>query len=176
MTDIRTPGQLCAGETAAFFAALDGPVRAARIRPGMEVFKGRLAGDGGVLELVFSTSAGPRRRSSPARSISFTAGLRGARSKGDCKPYFEPAGETREGRILPLYRLTAGLTQSVVRKAADAASRSSLKTETKSSATACAWKTGSPRALMPCATSISRATGTRSSLPGSAPGIRGAAL
>ena len=122
MTDIRTPGQLRAGETAAFFAALDGPVRAARIRPGMEVFKGRLAGDGGVLELVFFNQRWAAQALQPGTLYLFYGRIEGSALKKEIlNPYFEPAGETREGRILPLYRLTAGLTQSVVRKAADAA-------------------------------------------------------
>ncbi len=122
MTDIRAAGDLRTGETAAFFATLDGPVRAARIRPGMEVFKGRLAGDGGVLELVFFNQRWAAQSLKPGVLYLFYGRIEGNLLKKEIvNPYFEPASEARKGRILPLYRLTAGLTQTMVRKAAAAA-------------------------------------------------------
>lgn len=88
----------------------------------MEVFKGRLAGDGGVLELVFFNQRWAAQSLKPGVLYLFYGRIEGNLLKKEIvNPYFEPASEARKGRILPLYRLTAGLTQTMVRKAAAAA-------------------------------------------------------
>lgn len=123
MSEIRLPGELRPGETAAFFAALSGPVRAARIRPGMEVFKGRIMGeDGCAIDLVFFNQRWSAQALKPGALYLFYGRIEGSPLKKEIvNPYFELADPARKGRILPLYRLTSGLTQGAVRRAMAAA-------------------------------------------------------
>ena len=102
---------------AAVSALIAEPLRTSYLRPGMEVTKGRAVDHTGQLELTFFNQSYVRRALHPGQAYVFygQVTVHGTRRQMT-NPLFEPEGKwVQIGGIVPVYPLTAGLSQNFLR-------------------------------------------------------------
>ena len=92
------------------------PPRLSRIRKGLELVKVRAVDGGGQLELTFFNQAYVKDALRPGISYVFYGVAEGTGSRRRMtNPVFEPEGAARfTGRIMPVYPLTAGLSNNLL--------------------------------------------------------------
>ena len=89
----------------------------ARVRRGMEIVKLRIVDDTGSLDVTYFNQSYVRTRLVPGRSFVFYGRLTVENfRKTLINPLFEPEDEPPQitGRIVPIYRLTSGISQKVL--------------------------------------------------------------
>ncbi|MDR1669165.1 MAG: ATP-dependent DNA helicase RecG [Oscillospiraceae bacterium] len=115
-TAIRTISELCPGEAACFRATVGAPVTHARIRQGMELFKTKVFDGTGELRLTFFNA--PYVKNALVLGGEYVFYGKTEESRSMVNPVFEREAGGATGRILPVYRATAGLSQGALRSAA----------------------------------------------------------
>ena len=116
-TQKRTISELEADQPACFDAMVVSHPHTARIRKGLEITKLTVADETGKLHLTFFNQPYLDRALQYAESYCFYGALRGDAPGPEMQnPAFEPlnAAGTVTNRILPVYNLTAGLTNGAV--------------------------------------------------------------
>ena len=102
---------------AAVSALIAEPLRTSYLRPGTEVTKGRAVDHTGQLELTFFNQSYVRRALHPGQAYVFYGQVTGVGLRRQMtNPRFEPEGKwVQIGGIVPVYPLTAGLSQNFLR-------------------------------------------------------------
>ena len=115
-TVLRTIGELADGETAGVAAMVAGPPTIARIRKGMELVKVRAVDDTGVLDITFFNQTWLKTSLHPGETYIFYGQAEGSRGRFRMtSPVVEREGRQEvTGRIVPVYPLTAGVSQLVL--------------------------------------------------------------
>lgn len=106
-------------DTVCVTAMVAAEAQLSRIKRGMELVKLRAVDDTGALEIVFFNQSYVRSQLLPGERYRFYGKITGTqRRKGMTNPIFEPeeAPGFVTGRIVPVYRLSAGLSQGTVMK------------------------------------------------------------
>lgn len=114
----RRIAELADGETACVSAMIAAPARAVHIRRGMDLVKARAVDETGALDLTFFNQDWIRDGLVPGRTYVFygRAEVSGQR-RGMASPVVEEEGRQEQtGRIVPVYPLTAGLSQGALRR------------------------------------------------------------
>ncbi|MDR0293884.1 MAG: ATP-dependent DNA helicase RecG [Oscillospiraceae bacterium] len=121
--------ELRPGESACFRATVASPVRRARIRQGMELYKTKVFDETGELSLTFFNAPYVKNAlicgetyvfyGKPGQNRELINPVFEVPPPGPAGPDQDPGGTVRSqgitGRILPVYRTTAGLTQGALR-------------------------------------------------------------
>ncbi len=126
-TEIRKIQELRPGEAACFRATVAVPVTHARIRQGMELYKTKVFDETGELRLTFFNAPYVKNALTLGEEYIFYGKLEDPRSM--VNPVFEREAGNATGRILPVYRATAGLSQGALRSAAKQALSKAEKRE-----------------------------------------------
>lgn len=118
---MRRIGELTDGETACIKAMVAAPPTLHRIRKGMELIKLRVVDETGAMEIVFFHQVYLRDRLHAGETYVFFGKAEGT---GRRKSMTNPVVETEEnrsftGRILPVYPLTAGVSQNFLVKSVE---------------------------------------------------------
>lgn len=102
---------------AAVSALIAEPLRTSYLRAGMEVTKGRAVDHTGQLELTFFNQSYVRRALHSGQAYVFYGQVTGVGLRRQMtNPLFEPEGKWAQiGGIVPVYPLTAGLSQNFLR-------------------------------------------------------------
>jgi ATP-dependent DNA helicase RecG len=103
------------GEAACFYATVASPVTGAHIRKGLDIYKAKVFDDTGELYLTFFNA--PYVKNALVRGETYCFYGQRDIKQGMVNPVFEKEGGGTTGRILPIYRSTAGLTQGMLRGA-----------------------------------------------------------
>lgn len=115
------PISLCApGDTVCIIAMVAAPPRYSFVRRGMELVRLRAVDDTGAVDITFFNQTYVRDKLIPGESYVFYGKLEGTSSRlSMTNPLFEPenAKGTVTGRIMPIYRLTAGISQKLLQSA-----------------------------------------------------------
>ncbi len=114
----RKISDLCSGETACVEAMVAAAPTLQRIRMGMEIVKTRVADESGALDIVFFNQVYMRDNLRVGETYTFFGKAEGdGRRKSMANPIVEREGSrTVTGRIVPVYPLTAGVTQNFLVK------------------------------------------------------------
>jgi len=123
-TALRTIASLEPGEPACFEAMVVSDPRTAHIRRGLDITHVTVADETGRLKITFFNQQFAAKNLSYGESYIFYGVMDGGfTGTGMRNPIFEPlsASGTATNCILPVYPLTAGLTNKIVRKAVQAA-------------------------------------------------------
>jgi ATP-dependent DNA helicase RecG len=103
------------GEAATFRATVAAPVTGAHIRKGLDIYKTKVFDETGELYLTFFNA--PYVKNALVWGESYLFYAKTDEKGGAVNPVFEKEGGNTTGRILPIYRSTAGLTQGMLRGA-----------------------------------------------------------
>ncbi|SMC72009.1 ATP-dependent DNA helicase RecG [Papillibacter cinnamivorans] len=121
-TAVRPVAELADGEAACVLATVVSPVRRARIRKGLDLTKTRVADASGAMDLTFFNQNYVKDSLLPGETYYFfgRAEVRNSH-RSMANPVFEREGAPRfsTGRIVPVYRLTAGLSSLIIARAVD---------------------------------------------------------
>ena len=116
-TQYKSIRELADGETACVRAMVAEEPRLSRVRRGMELVKLRAVDESGALDITFFNQAYVKRQLVPGETYVFygKAGAMGSH-RSMTNPVFEREGAPMAvtGRIVPIYRLTAGISQRTV--------------------------------------------------------------
>ena len=116
-TQYKPIRELADGETACVRAMVAEEPRLSRVRRGMELVKLRAVDESGALDITFFNQTYVKRQLVPGETYVFygRASAMGSH-RGMTNPVFEREGAPMAvtGRIVPIYRLTAGLSQRTV--------------------------------------------------------------
>ena len=115
-TEMLTIRELRPGEAACFRAKVATPVTHARIRQGMELYKTKVFDDTGELRLTFFNA--PYVKNALIWGEEYIFYGKADDHRAMINPIFEREAGNATGRILPVYRATAGLSQGSLRSAA----------------------------------------------------------
>ncbi|MDR1735906.1 MAG: ATP-dependent DNA helicase RecG [Oscillospiraceae bacterium] len=123
-TDIRDIARVSPGESVCVRAIVGAPVSHHRVRAGLEVYKTRVFDETGTLYLTFFNAPYIKSALSTGAEYVFFGKVTGESERLEmtnpvCEPS-EKAGRST-GRILPRYRLTADLSQGLMRSAVEQA-------------------------------------------------------
>lgn len=101
-----------------FIAMVTEPFRVSRLRAGMELCKGRIADDSAQVEVTFFNQSYVAKNLQVGESYVFFGKLMGkALRRQMTNPLFEKEGQGRlTGGIMPIYPLTAGISQTLLSK------------------------------------------------------------
>jgi len=116
-TVFRSIASLVPEETACVRAMVVSEPRLSRIRRGLELVKLRVVDDSGSLDITFFNQSYTRQQLHTGESYVFYGRIQGNMlRKSMVNPQFEPesAAGTLTGRIVPVYRLTAGVSQKLL--------------------------------------------------------------
>lgn len=116
-TKISAIFELVPGGMACVHAMIAEPCRLSHIRKGMDIVKGRAVDEKGSLELVFFNQKYVKDALIQGKSYVFYGRVSGSLLRPEMQnPVFEhaPADGNITGRIVPVYRLCAGLSQNVL--------------------------------------------------------------
>lgn len=105
------------GETACILAMVASEPRLSHIRRGLDLVKFRIADAGGVMDVTFFNQSYIKNNLKNGESYVFYGKVSGTAKKPELiNPMFEPEGtqEGITGRIVPIYRLTAGVSQNLL--------------------------------------------------------------
>lgn len=118
---VRKIGELTDGETVCVRAMVAAPPILNRIRRGMELVKLRAVDDTGTLDIVFFNQTYLRDKLHAGETYIFYGKVEGAlRRKSMASPVVEAENvRTLTGRILPIYPLTAGVSQAILIKSVE---------------------------------------------------------
>ncbi|MCI8910839.1 MAG: ATP-dependent DNA helicase RecG [Oscillibacter sp.] len=110
---------LVPGETACVEAMVAAEPTVSRIRKGMELVKVRAVDESGVLDVTFFNQTWLKNSLRPGETYIFCGRAEGTGShRKMVSPVVEPEGRREvTGRIVPVYPLTAGISQLVLRRA-----------------------------------------------------------
>lgn len=115
------------GQQCAVIATVTSPIRTVKIRAGMEVFKTKASDISGSMDIVLFNRRYAATTLQPGKTFLFFGKMEGNLLRREMvNPYFEQSNIDGNGKILPLYRLTEGLTQTMIRKTIGAALESCL--------------------------------------------------
>ena len=111
-------------ETVCVRAMVAGEPRLTHVRAGMDLVKLRAVDDTGVLDITFFNQAYVKNQLVPGETYAFYGRVQGNLTrKAMANPQFEHVGENvggvLTGRIVPVYRLTAGLSQKLLMAAVE---------------------------------------------------------
>ncbi len=116
-TQYKQIRELTDGETACVRAMVAEEPRLSRVRRGMELVKLRAVDESGALDITFFNQAYVKNQLNPGETYVFygKAGAMGSH-RSMTNPVFEREGAAMAvtGRIVPIYRLTSGLSQKLV--------------------------------------------------------------
>ena len=117
----RKIGELTEGETVCVEAMVAAAPTLNRIRKGMEIVKLRAVDDTGTLDIVFFNQVYMRDNLRAGETYTFFGKVEGeGRRKSMANPVVEREGSrVLTGRIMPVYPLTAGVSQSLLAKAVE---------------------------------------------------------
>ncbi len=115
-TVIKPIAMLIPGETVCVRAMPAAAPRLSHIRKGLDLVKVRVVDEGGALELTFFNQSFVKDQLKPGESYVFYGKVDGkSRRLQMLNPVFEKENaNTLTGRIIPVYRLTAGISQNVL--------------------------------------------------------------
>lgn len=115
-TQIRRIADLAEGETACTAAMVAAPPTVTRIRKGMELVKLRAVDDSGVLDVTFFNQTWLKNSLQAGETYIFCGKAEAAGQRRKMlSPIVEPVGRREStGRIVPIYPLTAGVSQLVL--------------------------------------------------------------
>ncbi len=118
-TLIKPISLLIPGETMCVRAMAAAAPRLSHIRKGLDLVKVRVVDEGGALDLTFFNQSFVKDQIKPGESYVFYGKVDGtARRLQMTNPVFErEMSNTLTGRIIPIYRLTAGISQNVMANA-----------------------------------------------------------
>jgi len=119
-TQFKAIGALIAGETLCVRAMAAASPRLTHIRRGLDIVKLRAVDDTGALEITFFNQSFVKDAILPGETYVFYGKVSGTSRKPEMtNPIFErdTAGSKTTGRIMPVYSLTAGLSQKIMRDA-----------------------------------------------------------
>ncbi len=115
-TQIRRIADLAEGETACVAAMVASPPTVTHIRRGMDLVKLRAVDDSGVLDVTFFNQTWLKNGLRSGKTYIFCGKAEGAHQRRKMNtPIVEPEGRQEvTGRIVPIYPLTAGVSQLVL--------------------------------------------------------------
>ena len=118
-TQLYTIAALPEGEAACVRAMVAAPPTSAHIRRGMDLLKVRVVDDSAALDLTFFNQPYLKNALAVGKTYVFFGKAEGSGTRRKMiNPLFEPEGENRiTGRIMPVYPLTAGISQNTMQKA-----------------------------------------------------------
>jgi ATP-dependent DNA helicase RecG len=118
-TRIKPISLLVPGETVCVRAMAAAAPRLSHIRKGLDLVKVRVVDEGGALDLTFFNQSFVRDQILPGESYIFYGKIGGSGRRLEMlSPVFEKeTAGVLTGRIIPVYRLTAGLSQNVLMSA-----------------------------------------------------------
>lgn len=114
-TKTVTIRELMPGESACFRATVASPVTHARIRQGLELYKTKVFDETGELHLTFFNA--PYVKNALVWGETYVFFGKTGHNRDIINPIFEREAGGTTGRILPIYRSTAGLSQGMIRSA-----------------------------------------------------------
>lgn len=120
-SELRSIAGLAEGESACVEAMPAAPVRISRIRAGLELARVRVVDGSGALDLTFFNQSYVRDALIPGETYRFFGRVEIAHSRrAMTNPVFERADAAPffTGRIVPVYRLTTGLTSGAIARTA----------------------------------------------------------
>lgn len=114
--ETRRIADLVHGEAACVAAMIAAPPTVSHIRKGMDLLKVRAVDDSGVLDVTFFNQTWLREQLQPGQTFYFYGKPEGITAhKKMASPVVEPENRREvTGRIVPIYPLTAGVTQLVL--------------------------------------------------------------
>ena len=117
----RKIGALTAGETVCVEAMVSATPTLSRIRKGMEIVKLRAVDETGTLDIVFFNQVYMRDNLHAGETYTFFGKVEGeGRRKSMANPVVEKEGSrVLTGRIMPVYPLTAGVSQNLLTRAVE---------------------------------------------------------
>jgi len=112
---------LVPGEMSCVCAVVAGEAKLSRIRKGLDLVKLRVVDESGALELTYFNQSYLKNTFHTGETYVFYGRAEGTpRRLQMTNPFFEREGERRiTGRIMPIYPLTAGVSQSMLYKAVE---------------------------------------------------------
>ena len=119
-TSIKKIDELIVGETACVFATVATAPRVTHIRKGLDILKLRCVDEKGTLNVTFFNQSYVKNQLAAGEGYVFFGRVGGKIGAPELtNPVFEPEETfgTRTGRIVPIYRLTAGLSQNMLANA-----------------------------------------------------------
>lgn len=115
-TQTRRIADLAEGETACVAAMVAAPPAVTHVRKGMDLVKLRAVDESGVLDVTFFNQTWLKNSLQPGETYIFCGRAEGAHQRRKMtSPIVEPEGRREAtGRIVPIYPLTAGVSQLVL--------------------------------------------------------------
>ena len=115
--NIKKIEELAIGENASFKAIVASRMSESRIRAGMTIYKLIVRDDTGSMLLVWFNQTYLKNAFKPGEEYVFFGKVGGNFGRKEMQsPLFDKVGETKNtGRIIPIYPLTQGITQNVIR-------------------------------------------------------------
>jgi len=116
-TTVRAIRETQPGEIVCVRAMAAHPVRSTRIRQGLELSKLRVVDDGGSMEITFFNQSYVKNAIRQGETYLFFGKMEGNLLRREMNnPVFEPEAKKGQvtGRIVPLYRATAGLSSAMI--------------------------------------------------------------